>query len=280
MAPQAIQLIHVNFKYSDADRWALNDLSMTVPRGIWLSLIGPNGSGKSTLIKIIDRLLIPQAGQVRINGHVLSQTNVRRLRSRIGIVFQNPASQFVGATVRDDLLFGLENYRVTPDQFNHRIKTALSVVGLDYDFQSRLLNSLSGGQKQRVALADVLVLRPKVLILDEFTSMLDPASRNSILNLVFQLQHRLRLTVIHVTHDLAETQIADRVAVIDTGKLILTGSPKDVFQHFKLMRRLHLALPDNYRLLLALAKRGWPVPGNDLSETKVVEWLKKLLPKI
>lgn len=214
-------IIEVNkISYNYPERSLLFDnLSLNVREGEWLALIGQNGSGKSTLARLIDGLLVLKSGAITVDGLPVNDENINEIRNRIGIVFQNPEDQFVGATVEDDVAFGLENRQVPREQMHEIVEKSLKSVGM-WQFRERIPANLSGGQKQRVAIAGIIALHPKIIILDEATSMLDPQGRNDILQLVRDLKEDNHLTVISITHDIDEAAGADRVVILNQGQII------------------------------------------------------------
>lgn len=209
-----IDVKHVNFKYhEDQENYTLDDVSFHVKRGEWLSIIGHNGSGKSTTVRLLNGLLEAESGSIMIDGDILCEQNIWEIRQKIGMVFQNPDNQFVGATVEDDVAFGLENKGIPNDIMEERVNQALKMVGMSA-FKEREPARLSGGQKQRVAIAGAIALRPLIIILDEATSMLDPKGRLNLIQTIKDIRKEYDLTVISITHDLDEVALSDRVLVM------------------------------------------------------------------
>ena len=224
-----IELENVHFSYGDTEkRPVLRDVSFHVKQGEWLSIVGHNGSGKSTTVRLIDGLLEANSGTIRIDGQVLTLDNVWELRQKIGMVFQNPDNQFVGATVEDDVAFGLENKGIPFEEMQVRVAEALDLVGMA-DFSKREPARLSGGQKQRVAIAGAIALRPDIIILDEATSMLDPEGRMELIGTIQTIRKQFGLTVISITHDLEEVSLSDRVLVMKSGQLVSDITPRELF---------------------------------------------------
>ena len=220
-----IRVQHLNYTYPEAKQQALTDVSFDVAKGEWLAIIGHNGSGKSTLAKNLNGLLAPESGTVQVAGMTLSEETVWDIRAKVGIVFQNPDNQFVGATVADDVAFGLENRGVPRPEMIKRVDEALDRVGMTA-FADREPARLSGGQKQRVAIAGIVAQRPEIIILDESTSMLDPAGRQEVLGVIRELKDELGLTVLSITHDIDEAAEAHRIILLNDGKIneiITTG---------------------------------------------------------
>lgn len=215
----SIDVKHLKFKYTDhQEHYTLDDLSFHVKQGEWLSIIGHNGSGKSTTVRLIDGLLAAESGQIFVEGELLTEENVWNIRHKIGMVFQNPDNQFVGATVEDDVAFGLENKGIPLEEMQARVKEALELVGMSA-FADREPAHLSGGQKQRVAIAGAIAMRPNIIILDEATSMLDPEGRLELIQTIKEIRDQYNMTVVSITHDLDEVVLSDRVLVMKKGKL-------------------------------------------------------------
>lgn len=269
-----IELSHVTYSYPNSDTPALKDLSLTINQGEWVAIIGHNGSGKSTLAKLLNYLLAPTAGDITIAGTPVTEENMWAVRDMVGMVFQNPDNQFVGATVADDVAFGLENRGIARDEMITRVQAALTEVQMAA-FADREPARLSGGQKQRVAIASVLAIQPKILILDEATAMLDPKGRREMIALVHELKTRMgdELTVLSITHDIEEAASADRVVVINDGDLIETGAPAQVFANADKLREFGLAVPFAEQLKEKLRERGIDVPASYLTTEGMVDWL-------
>lgn len=267
-----IMVRDVVFHYPGQSEPALNGLSLDVYKGEWLAIVGHNGSGKSTLTKLWNGLLIPEQGEVRVE--TLDPSNaadVWDVRTRIGVVFQNPDNQFVGATVRDDVAFSLENMGLPRQEMVRRIDDSLARVGLS-ELADREPHQLSGGQKQRVAIAAALAMRPRVLVLDEATSMLDPIGRQKVLQTVRQLVSE-GMTVVAITHELDEVLFADRIIALSKGKIAMTGTPEDVFQHPDTLRDIQLDVPFIVRMQLELKARGIPLDRLMLQHSELVNHL-------
>ena len=269
-----IELSHVTYSYPNSDTPALKDLSLTINQGEWVAIIGHNGSGKSTLAKLLNYLLAPTAGDITIAGTSVTEENMWAIRDMVGMVFQNPDNQFVGATVADDVAFGLENRGIARDEMITRVQAALTEVQMAA-FADREPARLSGGQKQRVAIASVLAIQPKILILDEATAMLDPKGRREMIALVHELKTRMgdELTVLSITHDIEEAASADRVVVINDGDLIETGAPAQVFANADKLREFGLAVPFAERRGGGGRERGIDVPASYLTTEGMVDWL-------
>lgn len=271
-----IEVKDLKYKYDEADdHYTLNGVSFHVKQGEWLSIIGHNGSGKSTTVRLIDGLLEAESGEIIINGDKLTVDNVWEKRRQIGMVFQNPDNQFVGATVEDDVAFGLENQGIPLVEMRERVKQALDLVGMS-EFKSREPARLSGGQKQRVAIAGVVALRPNIIILDEATSMLDPEGRLDLIRTVKDIKDRYNMTVISITHDLDEVALSDRVIVMKEGQVESISSPEELFLRTDLLD-LDLDQPFTANLAEQLRQVGFDLPDRYFTEEELEEALWALL---
>ena len=274
-----IEVRNLKYKYdSESENYTLNDVSFQVKKGEWLSIVGHNGSGKSTSVRLIDGLLEAESGDIIISGDKLTAENVWEKRRQIGMVFQNPDNQFVGATVEDDVAFGLENQGLDYDLMVERVQQALELVGMQ-DFKEREPARLSGGQKQRVAVAGVVALRPDIIILDEATSMLDPEGRLDLIQTVKKIKDSNQLTVISITHDLDEIALSDRVLVMKEGQVESTATPRELFSREDL-EELGLDQPFVNQVKAALRQSGLPLPDSYLTEKELQDQLWALLSKM
>ncbi|CEL91558.1 energy-coupling factor ABC transporter ATP-binding protein [Streptococcus sanguinis] len=274
-----IEVRNLKYKYdSESENYTLNDVSFQVKKGEWLSIVGHNGSGKSTTVRLIDGLLEAESGDIIISGDKLTAENVWEKRRQIGMVFQNPDNQFVGATVEDDVAFGLENQGLDYDLMVERVQQALELVGMQ-DFKEREPARLSGGQKQRVAVAGVVALRPDIIILDEATSMLDPEGRLDLIQTVKKIKDSNQLTVISITHDLDEIALSDRVLVMKEGQVESTATPRELFSREDLVE-LGLDQPFVNQVKAALRQSGLPLPETYLTEKELQDQLWALLSKM
>ena len=274
-----IEVRNLKYKYdSESENYTLNDVSFQVKKGEWLSIVGHNGSGKSTTVRLIDGLLEAESGDIIISGDKLTAENVWEKRRQIGMVFQNPDNQFVGATVEDDVAFGLENQGLDYDLMVERVQQALELVGMQ-DFKEREPARLSGGQKQRVAVAGVVALRPDIIILDEATSMLDPEGRLDLIQTVKKIKDKNGLTVISITHDLDEIALSDRVLVMKEGQVESTATPRELFSREDL-EELGLDQPFVNQVKAALRQSGFPLPDSYLTEKELQDQLWALLSKM
>lgn len=271
-----IEVKDLKYKYDEADdHYTLNGVSFHVKQGEWLSIIGHNGSGKSTTVRLIDGLLEAESGEIIIDGDKLTVDNVWEKRRQIGMVFQNPDNQFVGATVEDDVAFGLENQGIPLVEMRERVKQALDLVGMS-EFKSREPARLSGGQKQRVAIAGVVALRPNIIILDEATSMLDPEGRLDLIRTVKDIKDRYNMTVISITHDLDEVALSDRVIVMKEGQVESISRPEELFLRTDLLD-LDLDQPFTTNLAEQLRQVGFDLPDRYFTEEELEEALWALL---
>ena len=274
-----IEVRNLKYKYdSESENYTLNDVSFQVKKGEWLSIVGHNGSGKSTTVRLIDGLLEAESGDIIISGDKLTAENVWEKRRQIGMVFQNPDNQFVGATVEDDVAFGLENQGLDYDLMVERVQQALELVGMQ-DFKEREPARLSGGQKQRVAVAGVVALRPDIIILDEATSMLDPEGRLDLIQIVKKIKDSNQLTVISITHDLDEIALSDRVLVMKEGQVESTATPRELFSREDL-EELGLDQPFVNQVKEVLRQSGLPLPDSYLTEKELQDQLWALLSKM
>ena len=271
-----IDVKNLSFRYKESQEYYdVKDITFHVKRGEWLSIVGHNGSGKSTTVRLIDGLLEAESGEIVIDGQRLTDGNVWSIRRQIGMVFQNPDNQFVGATVEDDVAFGLENQGLSRQEMKKRVEEALALVGM-LDFKKREPARLSGGQKQRVAIAGVVALRPAILILDEATSMLDPEGRRELIETVKGIRKDYDMTVISITHDLEEVAMSDRVLVMKKGAIESTSSPRDLFSRNDL-DQIGLDDPFANQLKNSLSQNGYDLPENYLTESELEDKLWELL---
>ena len=271
-----IDVKNLSFRYKESQEYYdVKDITFHVKRGEWLSIVGHNGSGKSTTVRLIDGLLEAESGEIVIEGQRLTEENVWNIRRQIGMVFQNPDNQFVGATVEDDVAFGLENQGLSRQEMKKRVEEALALVGM-LDFKKREPARLSGGQKQRVAIAGVVALRPAILILDEATSMLDPEGRRELIETVKGIRKDYDMTVISITHDLEEVAMSDRVLVMKKGSIESTSSPRDLFSRNDL-DQIGLDNPFANQLKHSLSQNGYDLPENYLTESELEDKLWELL---
>ena len=264
---KAIEVEHLSFSYETGEneekKDILHDLSFSVEQGESIAFIGPNGSGKSTLMKLLVALLEKDEGKITLLGQELNEDSVDDLRKKMGIIFQNPDNQFIGATVRDDIAFGLENRLIPHEDMEDIIREYALKVGM-IDFLDKEPSSLSGGQKQRVAIAGVLSMKPEIVYMDEATAMLDPKGRKEIMELTSLMKkENPNMTILMVTHHMEEALLCDRIIVLHEGKAYLEGTPIYVFSHEQELKEIGLDLPFNLKLKSALKKEGFSFDENE-----------------
>ena len=270
-----IEVKNLSYRYDHkSEDYILKDVSFHVKQGEWISIVGHNGSGKSTTVRLIDGLLEAESGDIIISGDKLTADNVWEKRRQIGMVFQNPDNQFVGATVEDDVAFGLENQGMDYPMMVKRVHEALELVGMQ-NFKEREPARLSGGQKQRVAIAGVVALQPDIIILDEATSMLDPEGRLELIRTVKDIKDKNHLTVISITHDLDEISLSDRVLVMKNGQVESTATPRKLFSRPDL-EDLGLDQPFVNQVKAAMIQTGLTLPETYLTEKELQEQLWEL----
>lgn len=245
---------NLNFSYEEGVP-VIQDVSFSVKEGTYTTIIGHNGSGKSTIARLIAGLLEKESGEIVIDGLDLNMKNLNAIRNRVGIVFQNLDNQFIGSTVRDDIAFGLENHCVPQSEMDDIINTYAEKVGMT-KYLDHEPTKLSGGQKQRVAIAGVLAMKPKILIFDEATSMLDPQGKEEIKRVIQELHEDAHMTILSITHDIDEVAGSDFVIAMNAGKVAMTGTPDEIFADEEKLKEIQLDIPFAVRLEKALAKRG------------------------
>ena len=249
-----IEVKDLNFSY-DENIHAVKDVTFSIEKGLYCTIVGHNGSGKSTVAKLLAGLLEKKSGSILIDGYELNEENLKVIRNKIGIVFQNPDNQFIGSTVRDDIAFGLENHCVKQEDMDELIETFAARVNMTKFLDAEPLK-LSGGQKQRVAIAGVLAMHPEILIFDEATSMLDPQGKDEIKRVIRDLHKEKDLTILSITHDIEEVAKSDYVLVLDEGKLIMEGTPASIFKNEQKLTDTNLDIPYAMKLKKALEEKG------------------------
>ena len=275
MRDTIIRLKDVVFQYEGSERPAVDGVCLDVLAGEFLAVLGRNGSGKSTLARLLNALLIPTSGTVEVDGLVATEDNPYPVREVCGMVFQNPDNQIVATVVEEDCAFGLENRGVPSDEIRRRVDEALSEVGM----RERALSSpsmLSGGQKQRVAIAGVLAMRPKIIVFDESTAMLDPVGRRDVFRLARRINREEGITVIWITHFMEEAVQADRVVVMEDGKVELIGEPRQVFSNVDQVLMYGLDVPEMMKLSARLREAGVNVPKDTLTVEEMAVELCRL----
>ncbi|KOY72620.1 ABC superfamily ATP binding cassette transporter, ABC protein [Apilactobacillus kunkeei DSM 12361 = ATCC 700308] len=279
MSSKIINVSNLKFKYTDSTNFAVNDLSFDINEGEWVSIIGKNGSGKSTLISLLDGLLKAQSGSIKVDGIALNEDTVNDIRDRIGIVFQDPNNQFVASTVQDDIAFGLENRNMSQDKMKAAVEKALTDVDM-LEYAEKDPTRLSGGQKQRVAIAGILAMNPKIIILDEATSMLDPKAKYLITNLINEVRAKYNLTVLSISHDINEIEKSDRTILIRDGKMVLDTTPQKLFTELDNVEEYGLKLPFSEQLRLGLKEEGFDISDDYLNDEEIVEWITQYYSKM
>lgn len=269
-----IQIKDLEYKYSSTMA-ALDKINLEIHEGEFVVIIGSNGSGKSTLAKLLNVLLVPSGGSILVDGlDTKNPDNVWEIRQRIGMVFQNPDNQLVAATVEEDVAFGPENLGVPPVDIRRRVDDALRQVGMD-GFQKHAPHNLSGGQKQRIAIAGVIAMLPKCIVLDEPTAMLDPQGRREVVETITRLNREQKKTVILITHYMEEAIGADRVVVLNNGVIQMQGTPAEVFQEVDKLKSYQLDVPPVTELAYELSLAGLELPKGILTVEELVEKLCK-----
>lgn len=267
---QLIEFKHVSFRYQEDGPWVLKDISFSVAENESVAIIGHNGSGKSTIAKLMNGLLFPQEGEIWINGQQLTEESIWDIRREVGMVFQNPDNQFVGATVQDDVAFGMENRGVPRQEMEKRIQSSLEAVKMT-EYLLTEPHRLSGGQKQRVAIAGIIAISPKVLILDEATVMLDPRGRNEIMETINQLTEQEELSLITITHDLQEVTQVERVIVLNKGEIWTTGTPRTILRNSKELQAIGLDVPFITDLSGKLSELGIVLENEPFTSEEMLE---------
>ena len=276
MTDPIIKIENVSYTYGEAKAPALQGVTLDVARGSFTAVLGHNGSGKSTLAKCLNGILIPTEGRVLVEGmDTADEEKLLDIRRTVGMVFQNPDNQIVASVVEDDVAFAPENLGVPSAEIRARVDAALNAVGM-YDFRLHAPHLLSGGQKQRVAIAGVLAMQPECIVLDEPTAMLDPIGRREVLATVEALRREKGMTVVLITHHMAECIGADRLIVMSGGRVALDGTPKAVFSQVEAMRREGLTVPETTELLYGLRAAGWNLPLDALSVDECADAIAKL----
>lgn len=272
MREKLIEFRNVSFRYREEHPWVLKHCSFEIYEDESIAIIGHNGSGKSTIAKLINGLLFPQEGEILIAGKPVTEETIWDIRKDVGMVFQNPDNQFVGTTVQDDVAFGMENRGIPREEMISRIEASLTAVGMQ-DYHLTEPHRLSGGQKQRVAIAGVLAVSPKVLILDEATAMLDPKGRTEIMNTLNQVQEKNNLSLITITHDLHEVVQSDRVIVMNHGEIWDEATPREIFAKKHALREIGLDVPFVAILADELQEKGLALTKEPLNHEELLEEL-------
>jgi energy-coupling factor transport system ATP-binding protein len=262
---------------------ALKNVNLEISRGEYIAVLGHNGSGKSTLAKLFNLILSPTVGKIYIDGvdvtrEDFSEDDVFAIRRKVGMVFQNPDNQIVATIVEEDVAFGPENLGLPRKEIRRRVDEALETVGMT-EYSDHAPHKLSGGQKQRVAIAGIIAMKPQVIIFDESTAMLDPRGRREVVDVMEKLNREEKITVLNITHYMEEAARADRVIVINDGKIVLDGTPREVFSNVDLLCSMGLEVPQGNELVTKLRMAGCSINGESLTEGECVETLAKFLSK-
>ncbi len=264
----AIEAKNVSFAYAQTEQQepiqVFEDLDLSIEAGSFVVILGHNGCGKSTLAKHFNAILLPSGGEIHVYGMDTRQEDLIPIRKTVGMVFQNPDNQIVSNVVEEEVAFALENLGLPPEEIRERVDAALKAVGM-YEYRNHAPHLLSGGQKQRVAIAGVLAMRPKCVVLDEPTAMLDPVGRNEVVETIHELNEKFGVTVLLITHHMREAISAHRVVVMDEGKIIADDTPKKVFSQVELLRNVGLTVPETTELMYELNQEGWALPLDALS---------------
>lgn len=272
MSNKLVEFRNISFRYGEEQPWVLKNCSFEIYEEEWVAIIGHNGSGKSTIAKLMNGLLFPQEGEIYIDGKLVQEETIWDIRKDVGMVFQNPDNQFVGTTVQDDVAFGMENRGFSREDMLARIKDVLDAVRMQ-DYRLTEPHRLSGGQKQRVAIASVLAVSPKVLILDEATAMLDPKGRKEIMATVTGVQEKNNVALLTITHDLQEIVQADRVIVMNEGEVWQETTPRTLLSQQQELRKIGLDVPFIATLANELKQAGIPISQEPLNHEEMLEEL-------
>ncbi len=276
-----IEANRISFSYPNYDGvippLVLDGVSVSIEEGEFVAVLGHNGSGKSTLAKHFNAILVPTEGNVSVDGiSTADEEKLFEIRQEVGMVFQNPDNQIVATIIEEDVAFALENLGVPPAEIRERVDDALKKVDM-YDYRLHSPSQLSGGQKQRIAIAGIIAMRPKCIVLDEPTAMLDPKGRREVMDTIKQLNREMGITVVIITHYMDEAAMCDRVVVVDDGKVLMDSTPKKVFEKVDLIKSRGLDVPQVTELCHELKKAGFNVPKCVLTEDECVDALEKLL---
>ncbi|MBQ7500123.1 MAG: energy-coupling factor transporter ATPase [Clostridia bacterium] len=277
---------NVSFSY-DVDekerRYVLKDVSFSADKGEYIAIVGRNGSGKSTLAKLLNLILSPDKGRIYVGGTDITDENITledilKVRRTVGMVFQNPDNQLVATIVEEDIAFGPENLGIPSEEIRERVSRALAAVGMT-EYARHSPTKLSGGQKQRIAIAGILAMLPQCIIFDESTAMLDPSGRREVMDIIEDLNRNRGITVIMITHNMDEAVRADRVVIIDDGRIVRDGRSREIFADAEYLRKTGLDVPQVTELFYRLRKDGIALPGNILNEREGAEILFDMIGK-
>ena len=277
LSARDVSFAYDNYEEKKLPPVVLEEISLDVQPGEFVAVLGHNGSGKSTLAKHFNAILLPTSGTVYVGGiDTKEEDRLYDIRQTAGMVFQNPDNQLVATIVEEDVAFALENLGVPPEEIRRRVDESLKAVGM-YEYREHSPHQLSGGQKQRVAIAGIIAMRPKCIVLDEPTAMLDPQGRREVLQTIRQLGDQFGITVVLITHYMDEAARCDRVVVVDNGKIILDGIPRKVFSHVEQLKSVGLDVPQVTELAWLLRQDGYDLPDDIIFEEECVQAIEKLL---
>lgn len=277
-----IEIKNLYFQYEASEEnenrtYALNGVNLTISKGEFVAIVGHNGCGKSTLAKHLNSIYVPTTGDVTVNGiNTKDDDRLFEIRKSVGLVLQNPDNQIVAGIVEEDVAFGCENIGVEQNEIRKRVDSALKAVDM-YDYRLHSPDKLSGGQKQRIAIAGIIAMEPECIVLDEPTAMLDPQGRDEVMKTILRLNKEMGITIILITHFMEEAVLAGRVIVMDSGKVLTDGTPKEVFSQVELMKKHRLSVPQATELIYRLRSCGYELPDCVLDEEECVKALEKLL---
>ena len=275
-----IENLYFQYEASEEDEnrsYALNGVDLSIGRGEFVAVLGHNGCGKSTLAKHINSIYLPTTGDVTVNGiNTKDDDRLFEIRKTVGLVLQNPDNQIVAGIVEEDVAFGCENIGVEQKEIRKRVDSALKAVDM-YDYRLHSPDKLSGGQKQRIAIAGIIAMEPECIVLDEPTAMLDPQGRGEVMKTIIRLNKEMGITMILITHFMEEAVLADRVIVMDSGKVLTDGTPREVFSQVELLKKHRLSVPQATELAYRLKSCGYELPDCVLNEEECVQALEKLL---
>lgn len=284
-----IKTVGLSYSYDDIDTdgriTALSDVSLEIERGSFVAVLGHNGSGKSTFAKLLNMILVPDSGEIYVDGELVShagepdEDTVFSVRRKIGMVHQNPDNQIVSSIVEEDIAFGPENLGVPSEEIRKRVDGALAAVGMS-EYARHSPSHLSGGQKQRVAVAGIIAMMPECIIFDESTAMLDPVGRVEVMETIAELNRERGITVIHITHDMSEAAMADRIIVLDHGRVLMDGAPCDVFMRVPELREVGLDVPQSTALLYELSRHGFDFPKGVFTAKETAAFIKAELERM
>ena len=269
--------VNLDFKYDGEDEFVLKDINISFKQGEMTAVLGHNGCGKSTFAKHLNAILLPSGGTVYIDGiDTKDENRIYDIRQRVGMVFQNPDNQIVATIVEEDVAFALENLGVEPNEIRRRVDEALKAVGM-YEYRMHAPHQLSGGQKQRVAIAGIIAMRPRCIVLDEPTAMLDPKGRSEVMKTVKELNSKYGITIILITHYMEEAAQCERIIVMDKGKVLMDDSPKQVFSRVEELKAVGLDVPQVTELIYELNKYGLKLDTHIINENECCDALLTLL---